>query len=229
MPSQTELLFDLGLEDRIVGVTWFCIHPKDKCKAKTQVGGTKNLKIDKIRELQPELILANKEENEQSQIEELAKEFPVWISDIRTLDDALEMMRSFGEITGKAERSAEIISRIESVFKNLPKSPPIRTLYLIWREPYMSIGRDTFIHDMLTRSGLHNVCADSARYPLLSRDDLRALDPELVLLSSEPYPFKEKHILELQELLPNARIQLVDGEMYAWYGSRLLHFRNEIL
>ena len=229
VPSQTELLFDLGLEDRVVGVTWFCIHPKDKCKAKAQIGGTKNLKIDKIRELNPDLILANKEENEQLQIEELAKEFPVWISDIRTLDDALKMMVLVGQITGTYSKSQNMISEIEAVFKNLPQSPPLRTLYLIWREPYMSIGSDTFIHDMLTRSGLLNVCADSARYPELSREDLRALAPELILLSSEPYPFKEKHILELQEILPNARIQLVDGEMYSWYGSRLLHFRNEIL
>ena len=228
VPSQTELLFDLGLDDRIIGVTWFCIHPKEKCKTKAQIGGTKNLKIDKIRELQPDLIIANKEENEQSQIEELAKEFPVWISDIKTLEDSLEMIASIGQITNTNSKVLEIKTKIDSIFLNLPQSPPLRTVYLIWRNPWMSIGKDTFIHDMLTRCGLKNACAEMSRYPELSADDLKTLNPDLILLSSEPYPFKEKHIEELQQLLPNARIQLVDGENYSWYGTRLLHFRNEI-
>ena len=229
VPSQTELLFDLGLGDSIIGVTWFCIHPREKCKAKAQIGGTKNLKIDKIRELKPDLIIANKEENEQSQIEELATEFPVWISDIKNLEQSLEMIASIGEITGTAGKAQDIIARISSIFENLPQSPPLRTVYLIWRNPWMSIGSDTFIHDMLTRCGLINLCADMERYPELSTEALKTLNPELILLSSEPYPFKEKHIAELQSLLPHARIQLVDGEMYSWYGTRLLHFRNDIV
>lgn len=223
VPSQTELLFDLGLDEEIVGVTWFCIHPAEKIKDKAKIGGTKNLKLDKIRELNPDLIIANKEENERQQIETLAKEFPVWISDIFTLKDAYEMTLGVGETTGKRVEAAQLVKEIETSFTSLEKSTkPYKTLYLIWKDPYMSIGKNTFIHHILTEvCGLQNICEDELRYPELTSDQIRSINPELVLLSSEPYPFKEKHILELQIILPNAKILLVDGEMFSWYGSRL--------
>lgn len=222
VPSQTELLFDLGLEEEIVGVTWFCIHPKNKVKAKTKIGGTKNLKIDNIRELQPDLVIANKEENDKSQIEELAREFPVWISDISDFDESLEMIRKIGEITGKNENADYIAEKIKTAFSDLPLAPPLNTLYLIWKVPYMSVGRATFIHCIIEKIGLKNVCANETRYPELSEEKIKAINPDLVLLSSEPYPFKEKHIEELQQLLPEAKVVLVDGEMFSWYGSRLM-------
>lgn len=222
VPSQTELLFDLGLDNKTVGVTWFCIHPKEKVKGKAKVGGTKNLKLDVIRELRPDLIIANKEENERKQIEALAKEFPVWVSDINSIEDSLVMITSLGELTDKAAEAKKISDAITEGFSNLPTAPPLKTIYLIWREPYMSIGRDTFIHHILEKCGLRNVLDSQSRYPELSIEQIKKLQPELVLLSSEPYPFKDKHIEELQNILPSARIMLVDGEIFSWYGSRLI-------
>ncbi len=222
VPSQTELLFDLGLESKIVGITWFCIHPEEKVKKVAKIGGTKNLKIELIRQLKPDLIIANKEENEKAQVEELSKEFPVWISDIKTLDDSFSMMKCIGEMTGTAEKANQLISEIKSAFQEITPASSLKTLYLIWRKPYMSIGNQTFIHSILTKCGLVNVCGDSERYPELTLDQIQQLNPELILLSSEPYPFKDKHIEELKSIAPNAKIMLVDGEMFSWYGCRLL-------
>jgi ABC-type Fe3+-hydroxamate transport system substrate-binding protein len=222
VPSQTELLFDLGLDEKIVGVTWFCVHPKDRVKSKAKIGGTKNIKIDKIRELQPDLIIANKEENEREHIEELAAEFPVWVSDISTVEDAVRMIRELGTITGMPAAADKYAQTVRQEFMTLEKAPARRTLYLIWREPYMSIGNDTFIHHILSRIGLENVCGEQTRYPELDADQIKELNPELILLSSEPYPFTEKHIAELEAILPEARVKLVDGEMFSWYGSRLV-------
>lgn len=221
VPSQTELLFDLGLADSIVGVTWFCIHPKE-AKSKVQIGGTKNLKLDKIASLNPDLIIANKEENDQAQIEWLVERFPVWISDIKTLDHAVNMIGSVSEITGKTPEGESIISQIEASFNNFLPSKNLKTLYLIWREPYMAVGADTFISHILEKCSLFNLAGSDSRYPEYSIEDIKALNPELILLSSEPFPFKEKHINELKVHLPNADIRLVDGEMFSWYGSRLI-------
>jgi ABC-type Fe3+-hydroxamate transport system substrate-binding protein len=222
VPSQTELLFDLGLDDKIVGLTWFCIHPENKVKSKAKIGGTKNLKLDKIRALEPDLIIANKEENERGQIEALAKEFPVWTSDISDIDSALEMINTIGEITGKQDKAGEIAAGIRKEFATLRKARSLRTLYLIWKDPYMTVGNDTFIHHMLTRCGLVNVCGEQTRYPELTADEIKAQNPELILLSSEPFPFGEKHMGELKTIVSRADIRLVDGEMFSWYGSRLL-------
>jgi len=225
VPSQTELLADLGLEAETVGITKFCIHPEAWFRSKTRVGGTKTVAIEKVRSLAPDLIIANKEENVQEQVEALCDIAPVWMSDINDLDAALDMIRSIGHITGRAEQAGSIANEIESRFAALDQHishTNTATLYLIWRQPWMSIGQDTFIHHIMHRAGLQNVCSALSRYPELSNEDIIRLDPALVLLSSEPYPFKEKHIAELQALLPNARILLADGEMFSWYGSRLL-------
>ena len=221
VPSQTELLFDLGLDKRIVGLTKFCIHPKEKIAGKTKVGGTKQLNIELITSLKPDLIIANKEENEQSQVEELAQHFPVWISDINDLDSALEMIKSIGNLTGTTEKANVLSSKIRTLFGDLPPVKTQTVAYLIWRKPYMLAGKGTFIDDMLTRCGLVNVLTET-RYPEAGIDKLAALNPDLVFLSSEPYPFKQKHADELQQALPNAEICLVDGEMFSWYGSRML-------
>ena len=243
VPSQTELLFDLGLRDEVAGITKFCIHPEEMFRAKPRVGGTKKLNIEKIRELKPDIIIGNKEENERSQVEELMNEFTVWMSDIYTTNDALQMIRSLGEMTGKTEKAHEIISNIEHNFKELKNSQaqldpdsyrdrnqklptppsPLRTAYFIWRDPYMTIGRDTFIDHMLEACGFTNAFADLSRYPQITDDDLRNASPQLILLSSEPYPFKEKHIEEFRSICPNAKVMVVDGEMFSWYGSRLQH------
>jgi ABC-type Fe3+-hydroxamate transport system substrate-binding protein len=223
VPSQTELLFDLGLDAEVVGITKFCIHPQEWFKTKTRVGGTKQLHLEKIRELQPDLIIANKEENVQGQIEELAKDFPVWISDVTGLNNALEMIRSIGAITNKTEEATKIVDQVTQNFSLLkPSHHPLSTCYLIWREPYMTIGGDTFINEMLNRAGFQNIFAGETRYPELTIAQLQAADCELLLLSSEPYPFAKKHMEELQPALPDTKIMLVDGEMFSWYGSRLL-------
>ena len=219
VPSQTELLFDLGLDQRVVGITKFCVHPKEWFRTKARIGGTKKLDFNTISDLNPDLIIANKEENNKEDIERLEKDFPVWVSDINNLDSALEMIRLVGEIT--STDASELVSKIERNFQQLkPFYPEQKTLYLIWKDPYMSAGSDTFISDIMNRFGLKNAVKET-RYPKLSEEDISELNPDLVLLSSEPYPFKKKHIQELQQLLPNAEIKLVDGEMFSWYGSRL--------
>lgn len=230
VPSQTELLFDLGLQDEVAGITKFCIHPEEMFRTKPRIGGTKMLNIDKIRELKPDLIIGNKEENEKAQVEALMKEYPVWMSDIYTIDDALGMIRSLGEITGKKERSDEIVSNIENGFielgdliKSRKQQGEARIAYFIWKDPYMTIGSSTFIDHLLNRCGLTNVFGSLSRYPQITSDDLRKADPEVILLSSEPYPFKEKHIEEFRSICPKAKVMVVDGEMFSWYGSRLQH------
>ncbi len=223
VPSQTELLFDLGLGDEVVGITKFCIHPNEWFRSKKRVGGTKTVHIDIVKSLQPDLILANKEENTREQIEELSALFPVWISDIRTVDEGLTMIREVGAITGRAAQSDQLISAIQSGFKSLTKSTcTLRVAYFIWRKPWMCAGGDTFISDMIAQMGWENVLADRKRYPEIELADLLKEDPDLILLSSEPYPFKDAHIAEIQTVLPRATVMLVDGEMFSWYGSRML-------
>lgn len=220
VPSQTELLIDLGLENVLAGITKFCVHPEGLKRRIPLVGGTKTVHEEAVRRLAPDLIIGNKEENLQSDIENLEKSFPVWMSDIHNLDEALEMIVRIGALTGTEEKAQEIRSAVLSEFTSLPPIPPHRpsVLYLIWRKPYMAAGTGTFIDDMLRRCGLQN-CIQESRYPEF---DQKTVHPEMILLSSEPYPFKEKHTEELQEMYPDAKIYLVDGEFFSWYGSRLL-------
>jgi ABC-type Fe3+-hydroxamate transport system substrate-binding protein len=224
VPSQTELLFDLGLDEEIIGITKFCIHPKKWHQNKTRIGGTKKVNIQKIKSLNPDLIICNKEENTKEEIELLAKEFSVWISDIKNLSEALNMINGIGEITGKSEKAEMLIHKIEREFSALqPLKTEKKALYLIWKEPWMSVNSETFIHDMLVRCGFTNITQNKTlRYPDLTEQELVELNPNYVFLSSEPFPFKEKHIQELQEILPKAKIMLVDGEAFSWYGSHLL-------
>lgn len=230
VPSQTELLFDLGLEEQIVGITKFCIHPFGKVKTKTKVGGTKNFRVDIIQDLKPDLIIGNKEENYEEGIRLLEKDFPVWMSDIVTLPDAFQMISSVGELTGTEMSASGLVNKIKDSFATIRKAAPKKVLYLIWKNPWMAAGGDTFIHSMLIEIGFTNALNQS-RYPVLTDEQLKQLDPEAIFLSSEPYPFKPTHIAELKELLPNSNIQLVDGEMFSWYGSRLLkaaHYFNTL-
>jgi ABC-type Fe3+-hydroxamate transport system substrate-binding protein len=238
VPSITELLYTLQLDEQVTGITKFCIHPETWFRQKTRVGGTKNIKPNVIQQLQPDLIIANKEENVKAQIEELALQYPVWISDVNNLPDALEMIEQIGTITGTLPGATRLISQINAAFSKLQNSKhvnPVRSVtgasegtkqkpktgYLIWRKPYMTIGNDTFIHDMLARCGFQNIFGNTTRYPAVDCWQLAQCD--LLLLSSEPFPFQQKHIDELQPHLPNTKIILVDGEMFSWYGSRLLH------
>jgi ABC-type Fe3+-hydroxamate transport system substrate-binding protein len=219
VPSQTELLVDLGLEDRLVGITKFCIHPKGLKERVQVVGGTKKLHLDKIRALKPDLIIGNMEENTQSEIEVLSKEFPVWMSDIYTLDHALEMIAKIGELTETSEKAYDLISHIQSGFQNLdlPVLNQRKVAYFIWKDPWMCAGTNTFIDDILMRLGFENHLIGS-RYP---ECDLHEISPDYIFLSSEPYPFTDKHVQEMKTKFPNVRVLIVDGEYFSWYGSRL--------
>lgn len=220
VPSQTELLYDLGVKDQLVGVTKFCIHPGHLRSEKKVVGGTKGFKIEKIMELKPDLIIGNKEENDQARIEELAKEFPVWMSDITTLDDALAMIKDIGQLVGQSEFADHMAFEIRLGFEHLKPITTKNCVNLIWHDPIMAVGQSTFINDMLSRAGFKNL-VKTARYPVLTIEELKGLNPDWLLLSSEPFPFKEKHLSIYQQILPNARIKIVDGELFSWYGSRL--------
>ncbi len=223
VPSQTELLFTLGLYAETVGITKFCVHPSSWFKTKERVGGTKTINLAKIKSLNPDLIIANKEENVKEQIEKLAADYPVWLTDVNSLTDALQMIKDVGKLTGKSDTANALTGSISKAFNEIYKiEKPVKTAYLIWRKPYMTVGGDTFINDMLLQCGFENIFSDKKRYPEINIDDLPIAHCQLLLLSSEPYPFKQKHIDELSSRLPGTKILLADGEFFSWYGSRLL-------
>ncbi|MBS1743661.1 MAG: ABC transporter substrate-binding protein [Bacteroidetes bacterium] len=226
VPSQTELLYYLGLETETIAITRFCVHPEHWFRSKTRIGGTKALHLEKIKELTPDLIIANNEENVKEQVEALAELFPVWVTDVKTLDDALQMIIDVGNLTHRVAGAVRLTESIKQSFSELDQmitgTKPVNAAYLIWRDPYMSIGNDTFIHDLMQRAGLQNIFSYTTRYPDITINQLKEKNCELILLSSEPYPFSEKHVKELQDALPEMPVMLVDGEMFSWYGSRLL-------
>ncbi|GAB4133532.1 MAG: helical backbone metal receptor [Bacteroidia bacterium] len=224
VPSQTELLADLGLNNEVVGITKFCIHPDDWFRSKTRVGGTKKVNFSVIHDLNPDLIIANKEENTKEDIDELSKHYPVWISDIITLQDALDMILAIGAITERTEKAKAIATRISEGFKNFTPIHSGKTAaYLIWRDPWMAAGHNTFINHVIELCGFKNIYInESSRYPETTLKQLAELQPDIIMLSSEPYPFSDKHIEEIKSSVPQSRIILADGEMFSWYGSRLL-------
>lgn len=220
VPSQTELLCDLGLENRLAGITRFCVHPEQVFQTKPRVGGTKNIDHEKISSISPDLIIANKEENQPGDIEILEKRFPVWVSDVNDLDSAIDMIRSIGIMTQKHSEAEHLTESILSGFSNLKKSTPLKVIYLIWNQPFMTIGSDTFIHDMISRCGWINVFSDRSRYPAITDEDIIRSEADLLLLATEPYPFSQKHADELSARF-NIPAMIVDGEYFSWYGSRM--------
>lgn len=222
VPSLTELLVDLGLQDRIVGVTKFCVHPKDIRTTAEVVGGTKTIKIDKIEELNPDFILANKEENEFESVEKLSQNYSVYVSDIFKIDDLLQLIKDLGEIFNIPEISKQLIENITAnVIKfrrRIENEPKLKVAYFIWKDPWMVAGSSTFINYMLELNKFENVYKDLLRYPEVDIEKLKSVD--YVLLSSEPFPFKDKHKAEF-EIHPS-KIKIVDGEYFSWYGSRLV-------
>ena len=223
VPSQTELLFDLGLNEEIIGITKFCIYPKEWFRSKTRIGGTKKLNLEIIESLQPDLIIANKEENAKEQIEYLAAKFPVWISDITTFDSAIEMIQQVGNLVNKSDEAKTLVQQI-LLKKQCYVRPiqPQKVAYFIWRKPYMVAANDTYINEMLELYGATNVFKHLSRYPEIQLSDLEAMNTDAVFLSSEPYPFKDKHLEEFKVICPNSSIVLVDGELFSWYGSRMI-------
>ena len=224
VPSQTEFLFDIGLHNELIALTRFCIYPADRVKSKVKIGGTKNFSIQKIRSLKPDLIIGNKEENYEEGIAILQQEFPVWMSDITSLGDALDMMTSLGKICGAEARAKSVVERIEASFSLLLTTETRKksVAYFIWRKPYMVAASGTFIDAMLMHLSCYNVFQNKCRYPEISLEELKEAQPEFIFLSSEPYSFSARHFEEFREAVPKAKVILVEGEMFSWYGSRLL-------
>ncbi|MEM6684741.1 MAG: helical backbone metal receptor [Bacteroidota bacterium] len=226
VPSQTELLYDLGLEDSVVGITKFCVHPYHFKSTKTVVGGTKKIKLDKIKALQPDIILCNKEENTQEMVEMLAQLYPVHVSDVKTIEESLEMILQYGAMFKCNTEASKIINKIRfhlKDFQEFVKDIPVQKVaYFIWRKPWMVAGHDTFINYLLKLCKFENIYESLGRYPEVEIKKIRLQgDPEIVMLSSEPYPFKEEHAFELGRFTHHAKTVFVDGEYFSWYGSRL--------
>ncbi len=227
VPSQTELLFDLGLENEVVGLTKFCVHPFYAKQTKTIVGGTKNIKIEKIKELKPDIILCNKEENTKEIVEQCSEICHVHISDIYTLKDTEDLILEYGkmfqrnvEASGMVQKLRFLKEDFDSFIKN---KKVLKVAYFIWRNPWMAAGNNTFIDYMLTLNKFENIYASKERYPEIELKKIRLEgDPEVVFLSSEPYPFKDEHAFEVGRFAHHAKTVFVDGEMFSWYGSRLL-------
>ena len=221
VPSQTELLVHLGLKELLVGITKFCVHPKKLRKEIPTIGGTKNVHLDKIKELQPDIIICNREENTKEIVYSCENIAPVWVSDISTIDHSLEMICSFGNIFEVIEASSKLVKAISAELQDfkkwMVKKPLKKVVYLIWKEPYMAAGKDTFINELLAINKFQNIIFES-RYPEINPELFDEAD--LILLSSEPFPFKQKHIEEIQQET-NSKVMLVDGEYFSWYGSRL--------
>lgn len=221
VPSQTELLHYLGMNERVVGITKFCKEPATWYKKKVKVGGTKKVKPDVIKKLKPDLIIGNKEENSPEDIKQLERQYPVWMSNVFTLDDANAMIRSIGELTGTEERANDLVTEIQSAFQSLESLDGKRVAYFIWKRPYMVAGANTFINTMLQAWGAENVFGSVPRYPEVKAEDIRKREPEVILLSTEPYPFKQRHAQEMRKVYPAAKVAIADGRYFSWYGSRL--------
>lgn len=227
VPSQTELLVDLGLREHIVGVTKFCVHPEDLRKEKKVVGGTKQVHFSRIKALNPDIILCNKEENTEKMVAELEKIAPVHVSDVKTIDDAINLIHQYGAIFGVPEKASEIAERISLLRKDfqefIAEVPLRKVAYFIWKDPWMVAGKDTFIAHLLALNHFKNAYSEeNSRYPEIDLKELDERDVDWLLLSTEPFPFKEKDVELLKNEVKNARVRIVDGEYFSWYGSRLI-------
>jgi len=232
VPSQTELLHYLGLGERVIGITKFCVHPNDWYRSKTRVGGTKNVKFDRLAALKPDLIIGNKEENSESDIKQLQKAYPVWMSDMQTFEAVWDMILSIGKLVGKVDKAKSLVEQLQKDLADLKTlvqgQQRLRVAYFIWQKPYMIAASNTFIDQMLDVAGFDNVFGNNVRYPEITALQLKEADPQVIFLSSEPYPFKEKHIEQFQVICSNAAVEIVDGEIFSWYGSRMLHFLDYV-
>lgn len=224
MPSQTELLAHLGLYDAVVGITRFCERPEHWRSEKEIVGGTKQVDADTVQALNPDLILANHEENTPEDVEALDAVAPVYVTEVKTVSEALDMIRTVGTLTDTADQTATLVGTIISRFQGLPDFPPLRAAYLIWREPYMTVGGDTFIHDVMQWGGLENIYGNRSRYPEVSLDELSEANPDVVFCASEPFPFhqQDEFTADVRAALPDTAVAVVDGQPFSWYGPRLL-------
>jgi len=232
IPSTTETLCALGLADALVGVTVYCREPADVVRGKTRIGGEKDPDLDAIRALTPDLVVANVEENLREHIERLrAWSIPVWVTYPRTVAEGIRMIRDLGDVTGTAERATALADELDDLYARVRATSaartPVRVFYPIWRNPYMTINRDTYIHDMLNVCGGANVFGDrQERYPTITLDEMAGHRPDVILLPDEPFRFRRAH---LEDFAPytdvpavrHARIHLVDGKPFSWHGPRI--------
>jgi iron complex transport system substrate-binding protein len=222
-PSLTETLFSIGAGDRVVGRTNFCIHPADRVAVVPTVGGTKDVDPGAVRELRPDLIIAEKEENRRETVADLAEIAPVYVFDVVDLPGAQDAIRILGRLTATAAAANALADEITHRFRRMPPAPPLTVLHLVWQQPLMAAGSHTYINAILATLGLHNAAADlPGRYPRLEPGQLRALVPDVLLLSSEPFPFTDEHVRAYAADLPDTYVRRVDGEAFGWYGSRML-------
>jgi iron complex transport system substrate-binding protein len=227
VPSQTELLYDLGLEDKIIGITKFCVHPYHFKSTKKMVGGTKKVHYEKIRLLNPDIIICNKEENTKEIVEKLSEICPVWVTNILTIEDNFQMITDFGQLFNcrtEAQKWNDKLAFGLQDFKSYIKDKPFKkAAYFIWKNPFMVAGSDNYINELLKLNHFANIYLDKGRYPEIEIKKMRLEgDPDVVLLSSEPYPFKEEDAFEIGRFTHHAKTVFVDGEMFSWYGTRLL-------
>lgn len=229
VPSLTELLCDLGLAGQIVGVTKFCVHPENIRQKSTVIGGTKKVHLDECMALKPDFVLASKEENIEHQVNFFQeKGIVVYTSDIKVFDDLKDLVNDLGQIfqiESKAQRLSSTIDDHLKQLKNFQLKKDISATYLIWKDPYMAAGGDTFISHMLAMTGIDNALAHEKRYPTVSVETLKEKSGDVILLSSEPFPFKASHVEEIAGLT-GKKVILVDGEFFSWYGSRILHMKD---
>ncbi|WKV12374.1 ABC transporter substrate-binding protein [Marivirga harenae] len=222
VPSITEFLYDLGLEERVSGITKFCVHPMSWRNEKQIIGGTKQQHLKKIKDLNPDLIIASKEENVKSFVDKLSKNCPVYVSDVTDFSTAIQMMIDIGFLTDTEEKARTITQQIKLDFDSLHIAHQRKKVaYCIWKNPWMWAGPDTFISKMLSYSGFTNTISKE-RYPEINMDEIIKENPDYIFLSSEPFPFHTKHIEQLTTTYPKAKFKIVDGEMFSWYGSRML-------
>ena len=225
VPSITELLYDLGLESEIVGITRYCILPKEKVKSAHKIGGTKDFDVDLILNLKPDIVFANKEENPKEKVEAIQAHGPVYVSDVQNLEQAIMMIEDIGQLIGRSEQAVMLSKQIQADFAVTPEKI-YSAIYLIWNNPVMTVGGDTYISDMMRHAGFENLYADSTRYPIINENDLVEKSPQFLLLSSEPFRFTNSHCAYFRQLLPNTTILLVDGKIFSWYGSHLRRCRS---
>jgi ABC-type Fe3+-hydroxamate transport system substrate-binding protein len=226
VPSQTELLFDLGLEQNLVGITKFCVHPYHLTSTKKVVGGTKKVHFEKIKLLYPDIIICNKEENTKEMVAELSKICPVWVTNIIKIEDNFQMINDFGQLFNKRTEARKWHDKMQFALDNfkhfIKDKPKQKVAYFIWKNPYMVAGNDNYINEMLLLNNFENIYGSQGRYPTIELKRMRMdSNPDLVFLSSEPYPFKEEDAFEIGKFTHHAKTIFVDGEMFSWYGSRM--------
>jgi iron complex transport system substrate-binding protein len=227
-PSLSELVFDLGLGAQLVGVTKFCIHPAEGMQSIEKLGGTKDPNVERIIELNPDIVLLNREENRIEDAQRLQSAgLNCHVSMPRSVDETAEMVRSIATALERVEAGESIARDIEARSQRVRQAArgqvTVSWIYLIWRDPWMSVNQDTFVQNLLGQAGGRNAFAElQERYPVVEAQDIAAAKPDAIFLSSEPFPFKQKHIDELVALtgLPRERFHLVDGEYLSWHGSR---------